>query len=149
MVLSYNRRIAGSGLQCQVKWKGASLGKQYLVKWKGLGYEDCSWESSADLLPKFHTEIQRFQDQHPIADELAERRKSHSQVRQAVLAILCHDNLFCQALAMQHQCPIFASLPSLRCLQTRPPADQGLHGTRMGSGSCSYEKFLDIKLASK
>ena len=52
----------------------------YLVKWKGLGYEDCTWEAAADLLPKFQAEIQRFKEQHPIANELAQRKRSHSQV---------------------------------------------------------------------
>ena len=51
-----------------------------LVKWKGLGYEDCTWEAAADLLPKFQAEIQRFKEQHPIASELAQKKRSHSQV---------------------------------------------------------------------
>jgi len=53
---------------------------QYLVKWKGLGYDECTWESPADLLPKFEAELARFHELHPIANELAQRKKSHPQV---------------------------------------------------------------------
>ena len=54
---------------------------QYLVKWKGLGYDESTWESPADLLPKFTAELARFQDQHPIANELDHRKRSHAQVQ--------------------------------------------------------------------
>lgn len=66
----------------------AGSGTQYLVKWKGLGYDDCTWESSHDLLPRFKPEIAKFQSQHPIANELLERQKSHSQVCIRLLADL-------------------------------------------------------------
>ncbi|KAL0051035.1 hypothetical protein WJX82_000961 [Trebouxia sp. C0006] len=52
---------------------------QYLVKWKGLGYDESTWETPADLLPKFTAELARFQDQHPIANELDHRKRSHAQ----------------------------------------------------------------------
>jgi hypothetical protein len=54
---------------------------QYLVKWKGLGYDESTWESPADLLPKFTAELARFQDQHPIANELDHRKRSRAQVQ--------------------------------------------------------------------
>ncbi len=54
---------------------------QYLVKWKGLGYDESTWESPADLLPKFTAELARFQDQHPVTNELDHRKRSHAQVR--------------------------------------------------------------------
>ena len=57
------------------------LGVLYYVKWKGLGYDECSWEAPADLLPKFSAEIARYHNQHPIANELAQRKTSHSQVQ--------------------------------------------------------------------
>ena len=60
------------------------LGVQFFVKWKGLGYEECTWEASADLQPKFDAEIARFHSQHPIANELAQRKASHSQVQPQV-----------------------------------------------------------------
>ncbi|KAL0033469.1 hypothetical protein WJX77_010766 [Trebouxia sp. C0004] len=52
---------------------------QYLVKWKGLGYDESTWETPADILPKFTAELARFQDQHPIANELDHRKRSHAQ----------------------------------------------------------------------
>lgn len=55
-------------------------GMQYLVKWKGLGYDECTWESLHDLMPKFKPEVARFESQQPIANELIERQKSHYQV---------------------------------------------------------------------
>ena len=60
---------------------------QYLVKWKGLGYDECTWESDNDLLPKFAAELARFQAVRPIADEHAARKSTvkrnlkNSQVR--------------------------------------------------------------------
>ena len=53
---------------------------QYLVKWKGLGYDEATWESEDDLLPKFAAELTRFQAVHPIIDEHADRKRSHFQV---------------------------------------------------------------------
>ena len=60
-------------------------GIEYLVKWKGLGYDECTWESLRDLLPKFKPEVDKFESQQPIANELIERQKSHSQVNQAAM----------------------------------------------------------------
>lgn len=72
----YSFRIFPTVIQ---SWHVGS-GMQYLVKWKGLGYDECTWESLHDLLPKFNPEVARFESQQPIANELIERQKSHSQV---------------------------------------------------------------------
>lgn len=71
---------------------------QYLVKWKGLGYDESTWETPADLLPKFTAELARFQDQHPVANELDHRKKSHAQVQ------LLLGRAFFLQFAMQSSC---------------------------------------------
>lgn len=58
----------------------AGQSAHYLVKWKGLGYDEATWESEDDLLPKFAAELTRFQAVHPIIDEHADRKRSHFQV---------------------------------------------------------------------
>lgn len=52
----------------------------FLVKWKGLGYDDVTWESEQDLMPKFAAEIARFEGLHPIIAEHADWKKQKAQV---------------------------------------------------------------------
>ena len=75
-------------------WRVCS-GMQCLVKWRGLGYDECTWEAQSDLLPKFKSEIVKYKSQRPIALELIEQQKSHSQVHEATGAdqragLSCH-----------------------------------------------------------
>lgn len=99
LLLSWLSQHVGLTLMCS--WHLGS-GVQYLVKWRGLGYDECTWESPHDLVPKFKPEVAKYESQHPIANELIERHKSRFQVHDVAWGAVTS--------SFRHQCSIGLAL---------------------------------------
>lgn len=62
-------------------------GADHLVKWKELGYDECTWESEADL-KGFEEEVERFRTRAAIASARS-RPSSFSRAAHHAAAALC------------------------------------------------------------